>query len=47
MNRDNASQNNDFEKNKIEKNVIALGWDALFGGLSKELMPPIFPTFYL
>jgi len=47
MNRDNASQNNDFEKNKIEKNVIALGWVAFFGGLAQDMIQPILPTFYV
>lgn len=34
------------ESSAIERNVVALGWVAFFGGLSQDMILPILPLFY-
>lgn len=37
---------NDTEQNKLNRNVISLGWVAFFGGLAQDMIQPILPLFY-
>ncbi|MBU3927070.1 MAG: MFS transporter [Bacteroidetes bacterium] len=34
------------EEKKLEKNVVALGWVAFFGGMAQDMIQPILPVFY-
>lgn len=33
-------------QNGLERNVVALGWVAFFGGLAQDMIQPILPIFY-
>ncbi len=34
------------EEKSLERNVVALGWVAFFGGLAQDMIQPILPVFY-
>jgi len=41
-----VSQPNSDEVAKWERNVVALGWVAFFGGFAQDMIQPILPLFY-
>lgn len=41
-----AERNNGNGEANVERNVVALGWVAFFGGLAQDMIQPILPLFY-
>jgi len=40
------SQTGNGNDKLVERNVVALGWVAFFGGLAQDMIQPVLPTFY-